>query len=421
MSRHRPKPRGYWHDFENLRHELLTFVEQHGQSGVMPTYQVFRDHEAFDLIRALPFHGGTYAVAARLGLQMTATAKSLGYWQDFENVKRELLAFIQQHNLPLGHMPAYSVLLEAGRSDLLQGMKHHGAIAGVCQRLGWYPASNTKPRSYWLDFDHVQHELLAFIQSFGQPGIMPTKSDFQRHAHQALYRAFPLHGGIRAVAARLGLQMTATAKPLGYWQDFENVKRELLAFIRSSGQPGVMPTYTQFVAYHRTDLLAACRPHGGLLAVAQRLGLQRPGASKPLGYWADFANVESELRAFLQTQEDQTFLPTRRVLIQAGRHDLAYALYRHGGTTLVAARLGLRASQRQNARRWQSFSVVKRAILVFTRLHGLGKIMPTQRQLNQAGYGGLSKAILKYGGFPVVAQRLGLKSYRSSHQKAKKA
>jgi|SRR5579859_5635926 len=417
MSRHHPKPTGYWQDFGNLRRELLTFVEQHGQSGTMPTYQVLRDHAAFDLIRALRFHGGAYAVAARLGLQMASTAKPPGYWQDFENVKRELLTFLQQHNLPLGHMPAYPVMLEAGRSDLLQGMEYHGAIAGMCQRLGWQPASDTKPRSYWLDFDHVQGELLTFIASYGQPGIMPTKSDFQRYAHQALYRAFALHGGAYAVAARLGLQMAGTAKPSVYWQDFENVKRELLAFMQSSGQPGVMPTHAQLVAHDRTDLLAACRPHGGLLAVAKRLGAARLGAPKPLGYWADFANVEGELRAFLQTQEDQTILPTRRVLIQAGRHDLAYALYRHGGAALVAERLGLRTSQRHNARRWQSFSAVKRAILAFMRLHGLGKTMPTQRQLNQAGYSGLSRAILTYGGFPVVAQRLGLKSDRSSHQK----
>jgi hypothetical protein len=62
-------------------------------------------------------------------------------------------------------------------------------------------------------------------------------------------------------------------KSPGYWEDFSNLKRELLTFIETQGTPGVMPTGQELQKAGRGDLLNAIPNHGGWQSVAECLGL----------------------------------------------------------------------------------------------------------------------------------------------------
>lgn len=82
---------------------------------------------------------------------------------------------------------------------------------------------------------------------------------------------------MHAVATRLNLKMSHTKKAYGYWQNFENVEQELLELIEMHGTPGVMMTSEQLKALNRGDLMDAIMQHGGITAVAHRLGLIHMG------------------------------------------------------------------------------------------------------------------------------------------------
>src|SRR5438445_749981 len=148
-------------------------------------------------------------------------------------------------------------------------------------------AYRKKPQGYWNDFANVERELLAFIEDHGTPGVMPTQDELTKTKRGDLKNAISKkHGGYPAVAERLGLEFTCTAKPRGYWSDFSNVERELLAFIKEHGTPGVMPTAAELAKAGRGDLTGAIsNHHGGYLPVAEQLGLKLAYVAKPPGYW----------------------------------------------------------------------------------------------------------------------------------------
>ena len=204
-----------------------------------------------------------------------------------------------------------------------------------------------KPSGYWDDFANLQRELLAFITEHGTPGVMPIHTMLRRAGRGDLSQAMHLHGGIIAVAQRLGLARADRCKPFRYWQDLATIDREVLAFIAAHGEPGVMPTKATLTAAGRGDLENAISRAGGQYATAQRLGLRPADTRRSPNHWADFANLERELRAFVEEPGRPQRMPTLAELIVAGRFDLHYAVHRHGGVRAVAERLGWRTASGQ--------------------------------------------------------------------------
>jgi hypothetical protein len=75
-------------------------------------------------------HGGVRSVREKMGYE--ANQKEDGYWKNWENVERELNEVIEE----VGHFPSYRELISLGRSDLGNGLKHHGGFRSVRDRLG---------------------------------------------------------------------------------------------------------------------------------------------------------------------------------------------------------------------------------------------------------------------------------------------
>src|SRR5579859_2439315 len=129
--------------------------------------------------------------------------------------------------------------------------------------------SMRRPRNYWTDFANVERELRAFIAEHGTPGVMPTPREMAAAGHSTLVEAIAKHGGQFAIAQRLNL----TGRPVNhsgtYWQDFNNVERELRAFLAKRTSPTLMPTQRDFHESGRADLLHGIWLHGGVSAVAQ--------------------------------------------------------------------------------------------------------------------------------------------------------
>ncbi|HEV8717415.1 MAG TPA: hypothetical protein VGX03_31915 [Candidatus Binatia bacterium] len=142
---------------------------------------------------------------------------------------------------------------------------------------------------------------------------------------------------------------SSTRKPQGYWYDFANVKRELLAFIKKNGKPGVMPTTKELRRAGRSTLEFGISKHSGRQVIIEQLGLTPP--QRQASYWRDFANVKRELLVFIKEHGTSDVMPTRDELTKAGRGDLNDAIQQHGGQQSVAERLGL-----NYARKWKENS-----------------------------------------------------------------
>jgi len=151
-------------------------------------------------------------------------------------------------------------------------MNKHGGLLAVAERLGLGFSYARRPPGYWNDFANLRQALFDFVEAYGTPNMMPTRSEFKEAGRSDLISAIDAHGGVVAVAERIGF--TYTAKPDGYWDDFANIKEALLRFIEEHGTPGVMPTQREFREAGQGALHAALDRHGGLLAVARHLGLR---------------------------------------------------------------------------------------------------------------------------------------------------
>ncbi len=110
---------------------------------------------------------------------------------------------------------------------------------------------------------------------------MPGHIELVQTGHSSLARAISVyHGGIAAVASRLGLSYDGP-RPPGYWQEWSHLEEEIRAFVQSHGLSEQMPSLETLTEHNRHDLINALVTHGGYHAVVGRLALatryQPPG------------------------------------------------------------------------------------------------------------------------------------------------
>ena len=294
----------------------------------MPTREELKKAERGDLIKAIVKHKGQQSVAEKLGL--TYSKKRGGYWADF-NLQKEILSFIEKHGIP-GGIPTDKELEKADRGDLVGAIRKNGGQQSVGERLGM--ASVKKRNHYWNDFTKMTQEIHRFNEKHRISGRMPTDEELKKGNQGDLASALSRHGGQQIIAERLGLAYSKKRK--GYWEDFVNIERELLAFIEQRGTPGVMPTQIELFKAGLGSLNVAIQKHRGLLAVAERLKLKLAYTAKRAGYWDDFTNLARELLTFIKEYGTHNVMPSQQELMEATRSDLVNAIRRHGGQYFVA-------------------------------------------------------------------------------------
>jgi very-short-patch-repair endonuclease/ribosomal protein S19E (S16A) len=333
------RPYGRLRSNRVLTDELLDWVAQYGIPCVMPTMaQLKRTEPArFDLIAAIAEHGGPSVVAAQCRLQMQHSKKPDGYYDDFENVKREVRLCVAELQIP-GQMPTPRELQKLGLKTLVGVIvTEYGGFESVAIAMGLRP---TKKR--WTEA-RVYEAVQLFVNTQGQAGIMPTGEELRCAGRSDIENAIRDHTpGPQTVADRLDLKYRGS-KPNGFWSQPGNLDKELLALIRERGVIGQMPTQRQLCDWGRHDLaVAISRTPGNVPAVAARNGLGLN--QKPKGYWDTFENLEREIIDFNQSGLSGAiagFLPPRAVLLANGESGIMTAIRRHGGYSVVARRLGL--------------------------------------------------------------------------------
>jgi hypothetical protein len=159
--------------------------------------------------------------------------KNSNYWQDFENVKNNLLPICNE----LGRMPTHKELSEKGLSSLAKyGFKYHGGVAQVAIKLDYVNKEKLigkKERNYW-SIDNVLKELKEFIIN-EKLVYFPTKNDFIKHKQIGLMTAIRNIGTDKIKNYKeISLLVTQGNKFRGIWSE-EKIINKLHEIYNSLG------------------------------------------------------------------------------------------------------------------------------------------------------------------------------------------
>jgi transposase len=247
------KPPNYW-TLENLKKELEPIIEELGRFPMVPELTKMG---RYDLCNAIRKHGGFKRLAKLMGrkrkgdlfaerlkklwneglsqreiarilgvneatvykwvrkLGLRPRWKPFGYWEDFENLKRELENVIEE----LGRFPSQAELNRMGRSSIYYAICKHGGAQRVAERLGY--KLGYRPPGYWT-LENLKKELEPIVEKLG---YLPSQKELKKMGRGDIAYAIQRRGGYAKVARELGFEPKWSGKPLGYWNNPENVDR----------------------------------------------------------------------------------------------------------------------------------------------------------------------------------------------------
>jgi hypothetical protein len=122
-----------------------------------------------DLEKAIRAHGGTEAVAERLGWRArTKSRKPRGYWDSLPNVQQEVDEFVQENGLQPGVMPLKNDFVRSGRFDIARAIERWGGLYQLADALGYGVASPSFSGTEWQE--HIS-EVAASTGLSGKQGL----------------------------------------------------------------------------------------------------------------------------------------------------------------------------------------------------------------------------------------------------------
>jgi hypothetical protein len=399
------KPHGYWKDKANVIAETLEAAKRLGHPTLMPSEDELREIGLSSLAIAITKEfAGFPRFATECGLIPRRVPN--GYFDEISNLCSALRAYANANNMP-GVMPTTDALKKSGDHSLVGAIAKHGGVLDVATACSLAMSHDKKPSGHYNDFATVAEEIHAFIERTQTWGTMPCRDELCDAGESGLGKAIADHGGFPAVATRLGL--APRRKPNGYWTD-ERIDEEVSLFVSEYGEPGVFPTGDLLRNLTRADLDNAInRSEGGARAIAHRLGLTL-GGGRENGYWEREDNLRREVLGFIEHHGEPGMMPTQKELIAHERWDIVNALHRvGGGQAQFAQSLGLQTRERPKGY-WQNFDNLRDELVAFISMYGQLGQMPSPTFLREMGYASLLTPINDFGGFFVVAERLGWSS-----------
>lgn len=357
LTKKDPKnPRGYWEDQTVLRVQLLVYMGAHGYAGLMPRREELAKNGRTDLCYAIEKYGGFAAVARNLDLVWHGPKS---FWREFRNVQRRLMSFVKYVDQG-PYMPTVELLYDHGRMDLVYAVMMHGGVMLVAKKLALFVKEKPVPIAYWEDVTNITNELTHFMRT--RPTelrqVMPSSTTLIWSGRPDLARAIRDCGGWVYHAQRAGFRFGFDRRQMGFWESEQNVLNELITYVENrfgqwehpgQGKPDqigalYIPCRDMLMRDGRSDIAYAIqRYHEGYEVFADKHALiiaqdvMHVSTADVLMSWSRFAK---ELISWVEEKGVMGIMPTKNDLIRTGRHDLRFAMYRHGGVTLVAKKLG---------------------------------------------------------------------------------
>lgn len=213
------KSPGYWANPENLKKELSPLIEKYGQ---IPSIKLLREIGRNDIEGAIISIYGSYrAVAEAIGLDTTTIIKPQGYWQDIENIKKELQPIINKY----GYIPGKSELKRLGKSSLVAAVESYfKSFKFIASELGVEYKTLKHSNGHWQNVDNIEFELRKVVQKLKS---FPTAKDLYALKLSGLLKGIlQKFGTLRNAAIELGFTLPHN-KPKGYWKIKNNIFSEL--------------------------------------------------------------------------------------------------------------------------------------------------------------------------------------------------
>ncbi len=376
---------GHWKDFDNVRDTLEEII---AKTKEFPSTEQLKELGYNGLVTGISdYHGGIRNVRELMGYKNEI--KPDGYWKDWSNLKKE----INKLKKKLGHFPTSTEMRKNGQVSLAVGIKeYHGGIIKVREKLGI--KENKKLSGYWNSFENVDYELKPIIKKLKH---FPTQAELIKLGKSSLAMAIgKYHGGINNVKERLGYEIAR--KSHGYWNDFENIKKELETICNNLEES---PSQRYLESIGRQDLISAIgKYHGGLLKVKEKLGYEI--TQKPKGYWQNWGNIEKVLNKMIKKLGR---FPTFTDFKNSNYSTIPGAIKKfHGGIDCIMEKMGYERDYLPNGY-WKNFENVKN---ILSELEIKLGHFPSASEMNEAGYTSLPSAINKYHkGLHEIAKKLG--------------
>ncbi len=334
---------------------------------------------------------GSNTVLEQLMATPEALRKPSGYWQDFANVEAEL----RRIHKNVGRPPLDSDLRKAGLTSLSNALSWHGGRAAVYKRIGF--SVHQRSKGYWQKWENLERELLNVTSELGH---FPSEAELTKRGFASAGDAIRRFGGAAAVRQRIGVALDEQPTD-NRWLKTRARVRQMIADL------GRFPEEADVQVLGEETFVADLEALGGLQAVAGRMGLDNPEATKE--YWGHWPNAEWKLRVL--TQRFGRF-PTHEELRLHAPSALRDAIMQiHGGFRAVRERVG--ADQASVASgHWQSWETCERVLREM--MAELGHF-PSSAELSARGQFGLRRAVIhEYGGFEAVRTRMGIPLSRTA-------
>lgn len=376
------KPRQYWNNEQNVENELKATIQELGH---FPSGKELSSLNKTSLAKAIPrFYGGFPQARIKFGFSLVRKERSN---QSIEDIALEVSEIIER----VGHFPTSQELREIDGGLLSIITKSYGGLVSLRERMG-YKEETEKPKGYWQDWKNVEREIKDLERKIGH---FPSIEDIRKNNLYSVYHAISkYHGGMTAVRERLGDQ--EGIRPMGYWQQWENVERELKDL---ESELGHFPTQTDLKKKRKGSLqVALSKYHGGIKNVRKRLGYVEE-VRKPMAYWHNIENVKTELRKIIEIEGR---FPTGRRLSALGQSGLSRAINLHGGFSELKRLFG-EDQKKLHYGIWKSIEYAVSTAQGAMK-ENKWRELPGIETLRKRGYSSLAGSISKYHG--------GIKTFR---------
>uniref|UniRef100_A0A7S4KYW5 Uncharacterized protein n=1 Tax=Guillardia theta TaxID=55529 RepID=A0A7S4KYW5_GUITH len=284
------------------------------------------------------------------------------WWQDINQVKEELVAFCEAHNLPVEVLPSEREFRSyPGGMHVIHAIRKHGGFVKFGE-LVEIPARRprespprtqrrkTTGRDEYGRFSEelvFQEHLLNYSKTIETWNwkVLPSNADLKENGRKDLINAIYRYGGRKHIAKKFGLLLTTE---FNYLVEFYHLLKELRSYQEEKQQLGKMPSFKQLIANGRQDLARMICKHGGQNVLAARLDLQLDRPRKPYLVWGQFSIDFAIDLIEIAGQHSQDIGRTERILMPNAttlqsihRADLIEKIEMYGGFVDVARRIGL--------------------------------------------------------------------------------
>lgn len=321
--------------------------------------------------------------------------KPPNYWMNQDNIVREIRRVMRTHRFQ--SLPSSRQLLRTRNTSLSNAIRRNGGFRRFRELLGQEQIRVEKDSWKSLEFTIEQAQQIMRENNWD---TLPGRTAVENYSRltNAIYN---YHGGMRRFREILGQKPLEKEK--GYWQNLDNVKKELEDVMREHNLES-LPTQYQLTKLGKSILAYAIHKyHGGFRKFRELYGEEPKRRSVEDLKDPDYCI--SEAKRIMQ-EHGLDSLPIHRTLVKLGCGYLSKAItHYHRGFYNFRKLLG-ETSPRPKMGSWQSLEyTISRAEEVMKENEW--STLPRSDILRRNGYSSLALAITKYhGGFPTFRETL---------------